>query len=95
MFVVMLGKAPESLVEYLHNNDPYHPTDLTLDDIGSIFGVSRERVRGVVNKALRKMKHPMRNATIRDSGYFETSTRTDPRTGRVYTSASIDERELT
>jgi RNA polymerase primary sigma factor len=37
----------------------------TLDEIGEIFGVGRERIRQIEQKALRKMKHPERSRELR------------------------------
>ena len=38
----------------------------TLEDIGDIFGVTRERVRQIEEKALRKLRHPSRSRKIKD-----------------------------
>lgn len=35
-------------------------TPMTLDEIGKIYGVTRERIRQIESKALRKLKHPTR-----------------------------------
>ena len=43
-------------------------TQKTLEEVGRIFGVTRERVRQIESKALRKMKHPNR---IRHLSMFE------------------------
>lgn len=32
----------------------------TLHEVGDMYGVTQERVRGVISKALRKMRHPLR-----------------------------------
>jgi len=37
----------------------------TLEEVGSVFNVTRERVRQIEAKALRKMRHPTRNARLR------------------------------
>ena len=38
----------------------------TLDDIGRVYGVTRERIRQIESKALRKLRHPSRSQTLRD-----------------------------
>ena len=38
----------------------------TLEEVGQIFGVTRERIRQIVNKAIRKLRHPSRAKKIRD-----------------------------
>ena len=38
----------------------YGGSPLTLEDVGSVFKVTRERVRQIENKALRKLRHPSR-----------------------------------
>ena len=41
-------------------------TDHTLEEVGQIFGVTRERIRQIENKAIRKLRHPSRAKKIRD-----------------------------
>ena len=41
----------------------------TLEEIGNQFGVTRERIRQIEAKALRKMRHPSRSGALR--GYLE------------------------
>ena len=38
----------------------------TLEEVGQIFGVTRERIRQIENKASRKLRHPSRAKKIRD-----------------------------
>ena len=38
----------------------------TLEEVGQIFGVTRERIRQIENKAIRKLRHPSRAKNIRD-----------------------------
>lgn len=41
------------------------PSDATLQEIGDKFGVTRERIRQIEAKALRKLKHPSRSRRLR------------------------------
>src|SRR3989344_1118646 len=41
----------------------------TLEDIGREFALTRERIRQIENKAIRKLKHPSRSERLR--GYLE------------------------
>ncbi|MFN8498141.1 MAG: sigma-70 family RNA polymerase sigma factor [Anaerolineae bacterium] len=38
----------------------------TLEEVGQAFGVTRERVRQIETKALRKLRHPLRSKKLRD-----------------------------
>ena len=38
----------------------------TLEDVGKMFGVTRERIRQIEAKALRKLRHPSRSQKLRD-----------------------------
>jgi RNA polymerase primary sigma factor len=42
-------------------DDGYHRT---LEEVGSIFNVTRERIRQIEDKALRKLRHPSRSAIL-------------------------------
>ena len=37
----------------------------TLEDVGKVFNVTRERIRQIEAKALRKLRHPSRSETLR------------------------------
>ncbi|MCX5814873.1 MAG: sigma-70 family RNA polymerase sigma factor, partial [Proteobacteria bacterium] len=39
-------------------------TDYTLEEVGNVFGLTRERIRQIENKALRKLKHPSRQKRL-------------------------------
>lgn len=38
----------------------------TLEDVGKVFGVTRERIRQIEAKALRKLRHPSRSRKLKD-----------------------------
>ena len=38
----------------------------TLEDVGKVFNVTRERIRQIEAKALRKLRHPSRSKQLRD-----------------------------
>lgn len=42
---------------------------LTLEEIGRVMGVTRERVRQIEAHALRKLRHPSRLRYLSDAGY--------------------------
>ena len=39
-------------------------TDYTLEEVGDVFGLTRERIRQIENKALRKLQHPSRHKRL-------------------------------
>jgi RNA polymerase primary sigma factor len=42
-----------------------HDADHTLEEVGQQFSVTRERIRQIEAKALRKLKHPSRSRKLR------------------------------
>ncbi len=38
----------------------------TLEEVGQVFGVTRERIRQIEAKALRKLRHPSRSKRLKD-----------------------------
>ena len=61
----------------LNDEDP-----LTLDDMGQIFGVSRERIRQIETHALRKLHHPTRLRELQDITEFQPYRRRGQSVGR-------------
>ena len=50
----------------------------TLEEVGQIFGVTRERIRQIENKAIRKLRHPSRAKKIRDFYCLSNARRCRP-----------------
>ena len=47
----------------------------TLEQVGQVFGVTRERIRQIEAKALRKLRHPSRSKQLKDFLDYELSMR--------------------
>jgi hypothetical protein len=48
--------------------------DYTLEEIGAVFDLSRERIRQIESKAIRHIKHPLRSEKLRElAGYYVTT----------------------
>jgi RNA polymerase primary sigma factor len=45
----------------LHNGRSY-----TLEEVGKKFGLTRERIRQIEGRALRRLRHPSRSRQLRD-----------------------------
>jgi RNA polymerase primary sigma factor len=43
-----------------------HGQPRTLDEIGHVYGVTRERIRQIESKAMAKLRHPSRSQALRD-----------------------------
>lgn len=44
----------------------YYGKERTLEEVGKQFGVTRERIRQIETKAIRKLRHPSRAKHLRD-----------------------------
>lgn len=40
---------------------------MTLEEVGTYFGVTRERIRQIENKAIRKLRHPLRARALKEA----------------------------
>ena len=54
----------------------------TLEEVGKEFNVTRERIRQIEAKALRKLRHPSRSRKLKD--YLESSDRKHEKTGTAF-----------
>lgn len=59
-----LTPREEMVIRLRYGLDDAHPR--TLEDVGKEFGVTRERIRQIEAKALRKLRHPNRSKRLRD-----------------------------
>jgi len=41
--------------------------DSTLDEVGQVYGVTRERIRQIMSKTLGKLRHPSRSKVLEDN----------------------------
>ncbi|MFV0275107.1 MAG: RNA polymerase sigma factor RpoD [Bacilli bacterium] len=62
--LLTLNDREYKVLHYRFGLDDGHPR--TLEEVGSIFNVTRERIRQIEAKALRKLKHPSRSKKLRD-----------------------------
>ncbi|GAA0177577.1 hypothetical protein SH2C18_07770 [Clostridium sediminicola] len=59
-----LTEREEKILRLRYGLDDDHPR--TLEEIGQIFNLTRERIRQIESKALRKLKHPIRARRLKD-----------------------------
>lgn len=59
-----LTPREEMVLRLRYGLDDGHPR--TLEEVGKEFGVTRERIRQIEAKALRKLRHPQRSKKLRD-----------------------------
>lgn len=59
-----LTPREEMVIRLRYGLDYAHPR--TLEDVGKEFGVTRERIRQIEAKALRKLRHPNRSKKLKD-----------------------------
>lgn len=57
----------EAIVVKMRNGIGY-PAPMTLEEIGSLMNVTRERIRQIEAKAMRKMSHPSRKKKLSQNG---------------------------
>lgn len=59
-----LTKREEKIIRFRYGFDDHHPR--TLEEVGKEFNVTRERIRQIEQKALRKLRHPTRSKKLKD-----------------------------
>ena len=59
-----LGERESRVLRLRYGLDDGHPQ--TLEEVGKVFGVTRERIRQIEAKAIRKLRHPARSGRLRD-----------------------------
>lgn len=59
-----LTPREEMVLRLRYGLDDGHPR--TLEEVGKEFHVTRERIRQIEAKALRKLRHPQRSKRLRD-----------------------------
>ncbi len=64
LFKSLLKEKEEKIIRMRYGLAPY-PGPITLEEVGEEFGVTRERIRQIEAKALRKLKHPSKSAKLK------------------------------
>lgn len=64
LFVNTLSKKEEQIIRMRYGLAPFKGP-MTLEEVGNKFKVTRERIRQIESKALRKLKHPSKNTKLR------------------------------
>ena len=59
-----LGERESRVLRLRYGLDDGHPQ--TLEEVGKVFGVTRERIRQIEAKAIRKLRQPARSGHLRD-----------------------------
>jgi RNA polymerase primary sigma factor len=65
LFKSALNETEEMVIRMRYGLQPY-PTTLTLEEVGNKLGKTRERVRQIEAKALRKLKHPSKSTKLKN-----------------------------
>lgn len=68
-----LSEREAGVVSMRHGVNQDDPEGLGLDEVGRVYGVTRERVRQIESKAMSKMRHQSRSAVLREFLYDEGS----------------------
>lgn len=64
LFSIALSKKEEQIIRMRYGLPPFD-SSMTLEEIGQKFNVTKERIRQVESKALRKLKHPSKNSNLK------------------------------